>query len=337
MAGLVMEHVIRGRLRQASQLASENMALIESIGDPALTVALSFASSVAKFQVAEFDEMLRWARAAIDLAGSTQSDESIILGTPLAMYLAFRGVAGWHIGRPGWREDLEQALALSATADAVTRSAVLAYRGVAIPAGALIANDEEIAEIDRTLQAAEQSAEDIALVLIRMTMGFMLIERRGRDVARGYKLLAELCEICVKERYVMNIVPALKLYAAQQVGLGGGDIDEAITVARSACADVFDSANFANAHTGTAIFVETLLARGAERDLAEAESAIERLAGLAPCQQWAIRDVFVQRLSAMVARARGDDAAYRDFRDRYRALAEEYGYEGHMRSAAVMP
>ena len=34
MAGLVMDHVYRDRLREASQLASDAMALIESVGDP---------------------------------------------------------------------------------------------------------------------------------------------------------------------------------------------------------------------------------------------------------------------------------------------------------------
>src|ERR1700758_2582162 len=41
MAGLVMDHVFQGRLREASQLASEAMTLIESVGDPTLTVGLS--------------------------------------------------------------------------------------------------------------------------------------------------------------------------------------------------------------------------------------------------------------------------------------------------------
>ena len=43
MAGLVMDHAYQDRMREASQLASEAMALIESIGDPTLTVGLSFA------------------------------------------------------------------------------------------------------------------------------------------------------------------------------------------------------------------------------------------------------------------------------------------------------
>ena len=53
MAGLVIDHVFQDRMREASQLASEAMALIESIGDPTLTVGLSFTAIYAKSQNAE--------------------------------------------------------------------------------------------------------------------------------------------------------------------------------------------------------------------------------------------------------------------------------------------
>ena len=43
MAGLVMDTRTRAAPREASRLASEHMRLLESIGDPALTVGLSFA------------------------------------------------------------------------------------------------------------------------------------------------------------------------------------------------------------------------------------------------------------------------------------------------------
>ena len=46
MAGLVVDHAFQDRMREASQLASEAMALIESIGDPTLTVGLSFAADL---------------------------------------------------------------------------------------------------------------------------------------------------------------------------------------------------------------------------------------------------------------------------------------------------
>ncbi len=41
MAGLVEVHTMYGRMGEASRMASETMALIESIGDPSLTVRLS--------------------------------------------------------------------------------------------------------------------------------------------------------------------------------------------------------------------------------------------------------------------------------------------------------
>ena len=54
MAGLVMDHAYQGRMREASQLASEAMALIESLGDPTLTVGLSFAPIYAKIESGEW-------------------------------------------------------------------------------------------------------------------------------------------------------------------------------------------------------------------------------------------------------------------------------------------
>ena len=41
-------------MREASQLASEAMALIESVGDPTLTVGLSFLAIYAKLESAEY-------------------------------------------------------------------------------------------------------------------------------------------------------------------------------------------------------------------------------------------------------------------------------------------
>ena len=82
--------------------------------------------------------------------------------------------------------------------------------------------------------------------------------------------------------------------------------------------------------------VEVLLDRGAEGDVVEAEAAIARLAG-APADGSVIRDVWLLRLRALLARARGDEASYRDYRDRYRALATSLGFEGHMAWAEAMP
>ncbi len=68
-----------------------------------------------------------------------------------------------------------------------------------------------------------------------------------------------------------------------------------------------------------------------------AEAAIERLAGEPAREALAIREVWLLRLRALLARARGEDASYRDFRDRYRAMADSHGYDGHIAWAAAMP
>ena len=51
---------------------------------------------------------------------------------------------------------------------------------------------------------------------------------------------------------------------------------------------------------------------------------------------WAVRDITLLRLRALVARARGDEAAYRDLAKRYRASAKSLGFEGHIAMAEAM-
>jgi hypothetical protein len=83
--------------------------------------------------------------------------------------------------------------------------------------------------------------------------------------------------------------------------------------------------------------VETLLDRGADADLAEAEAAIERLAAAPAEEGLVIPDIWLLRLRALLARARGDAAAYTEFRDRYRDMARTLGFEGHIAWAEAMP
>jgi hypothetical protein len=41
-------------------------------------------------------------------------------------------------------------------------------------------------------------------------------------------------------------------------------------------------------------------------------------------------------IGALLAKAHRDEAGYRDYRDRYRALATSLGFEGHMKWAEAM-
>ena len=50
-----------------------------------------------------------------------------------------------------------------------------------------------------------------------------------------------------------------------------------------------------------------------------------------------MRDIWLLRLWALLARARGDAAVYTDLRDRYRDMAKTLGFEGHITWAEAMP
>ena len=125
MAGLVIDHAYHDRIREASQLASEAMALVESLGDPNLTVGLSFPVIYAKMESAEWSDVLRWSQRVIDLADGDPSKGNFLIGSPLAFALTTRAIARYCLGRPGWRDDLRHGLAMARSADPVSYAAVV--------------------------------------------------------------------------------------------------------------------------------------------------------------------------------------------------------------------
>ena len=82
--------------------------------------------------------------------------------------------------------------------------------------------------------------------------------------------------------------------------------------------------------------MQTLLDRGTDADLTEAEAATERLAAAPADEGLAIRDIWLLRLRALLARAHGGEARYREYRDRYRDMAQSLGFEGHIAWAEAM-
>ena len=49
-----------------------------------------------------------------------------------------------------------------------------------------------------------------------------------------------------------------------------------------------------------------------------------------------MRDIWLLRLQALLARAHDDAATYAHFRDRYRDMARSLGFEGHIAWAETM-
>jgi class 3 adenylate cyclase len=98
MTGLATELLYAGRSHEGKRLVSEQMALLESIGDPTLTTGLAWIPLATWFDSGEFGEVLRWSQTVIDLAdGDPVKGAGFGMGSPLAAALALRGVArcGW--------------------------------------------------------------------------------------------------------------------------------------------------------------------------------------------------------------------------------------------------
>ena len=206
MAGLVMDHAFQARLPEASRLASEHMALVESLGDPNLTVALSFAATYAKGQCGEWSDVLRWSQRVIDLAHDEPSKGDLLAGSPLASAYALRAMARYWLGRGGWPDDLRHGLAIARSADALSYGAVvsLAYYG-AIPNGVLRPDDSAVREIEDAVKVAERSGDDLALTVVRIVLGVALVHRQtGAERDRGQQFLVEVRDVLVRQRHNMG-------------------------------------------------------------------------------------------------------------------------------------
>jgi class 3 adenylate cyclase len=339
MAGLVLDHAFRARLREASRLASEAWALAESIGDPTLTVGLSFAPIFAKHQSAEYSDVLRWSQRVIDLADGDPSKGNFMIGSPLAFALTTRAYARFCLGHPGWGDDLHHGLAMARSADPLSHAAVVTYVYFAgTPFGVLRPDDSAVREIEDALRIAERSSDDLALAFTRMTLGVALVHRQTHaDRDRGQQLLAEVSEVYVRGGYNLGELPLVTVYLVRERARRG-DRDGAMPLMRATVDHLFrEGLLLAYGIPATGVLVETLLDRGAESDVAEAQAAIERFLAAPADEGLVIREVWLLRLNALLARACGDAAAYAQFRDRYRAMAKTLGYEGHIAWAEAMP
>jgi class 3 adenylate cyclase len=340
MAGLVINRAFQGRIRMASQLASEAWALVESIGDPTLTVGLSFPVIYAKCQVGDWRDVLRWSQRVIDLADGDPSKGNFMFGSPLALAYATRAIARYCLGRPGWPDDLRRGLDMARSADPLSYATVITYAYFpGITMGALAAHDPAMRAIEDALRIAERSGDDLALVWAQATLGTALLHRHtDAERSGGQKLLAQVSEAFLRREHSLSELPIVNVYLARERARRA-DRDGA-TVQMFAAVDHLaregQLLEWGYAIPAMGVLVETLLDSGVEADVAEAEAAIERLATAPADDGLVIRDVWLLRLRALLARARSDDVAYRDLVGRYRAMAESLGFEGHIAWAEAM-
>ena len=81
---------------------------------------LSFVALPISLETGHVDEVLRWSQNAIDMAHGNPFVEPLVAGA-----LAVRGTARWAEGHSGWRDDLDQAVAMAPGGDPMVHGYVV--------------------------------------------------------------------------------------------------------------------------------------------------------------------------------------------------------------------
>jgi hypothetical protein len=334
--GLSFEH----RHREASALASEQFRLLETIPDPVSAVTAISGAVLAKLWAGDAVEAYRISQWSIDLVGGDPTKgRTALSGSPLAVSLLYRGLAACSLGRPHWRTDILRAIAMERSVGA-NGAILVSLIGVAyafgILTGALLADDDAVQETADAVQIAEEFGDDVALGMAHIAQGMVLSRRTPaaeRDLALELLRLARDAQ--VRQRNLFAATGADIRIA--ELTAERGEVQGAIESARSIVDRLFENGEMFVRGAATAALVESLLRRGSNSDVLEAEAAIERLAAVPTDPGYVLNEISLLRLRALLAHAKGDDTAYHDYRDRYRAMATSLGFEGHMKWAEAMP
>jgi class 3 adenylate cyclase len=339
MTALATELLYAGRSREGAQLASQQMALFESVGDRSPTMGLAFIGFVNWLCVGKFDAILRWSQTIIDLAeGDPAKGANFGVGSPLAIALAWRGTARWWLGRSAWRDDLHDAVEMARRSNAETLASTVAWTyGFAMQFGALRPHESAERACEEAVQSAHRASSDRAVGQSGYALGVVLLNRdNAADRHRGLELIMQCRDIWLRKR-AQFLIPVTDVWAARETA-HSGDRDAAVAVMREATGDLCAAGNLFYGLWATGVLVETLLERGAEGDVTEAERAIDRLTELWSDHPSAMYEVTLLRLQTMLCRARGDQGAFADLAARYLACAEAFDFERHIDWArALLP
>jgi adenylate cyclase len=148
-------------------------------------------------------------------------------------------------------------------------------------------------------------------------------------------LLATVREAVVRQRSIAVFLPLIDIEFAKEKALQG-DIDDAVDLLRAILERENASTVIGPQGPAAEVLVELLLQRGGTVDVAAAREAIDWLTAMPTEPGVVIYEIALLRLRALLARACCDELEYRQYVDRYRAMANQIGFEGHIAMAEAM-
>ena len=335
MSGMVMALAFHNRATEASELGSELGALLERIGDDELSAEISFTVQAAKWETGEVAELLRLSQRLIDLTDGDPAKGSLFFGSPLSLSLAMRGVSRMCLGHAGWKDDLDQAIAIARSLDPLTRVIASLHKYAHIGLGAVQADEQALRDTAESLAIAEHSGDDFTLSHAHLARGIALVAQDGPGRESGWEHLRYARQAGMTGRGNASIVQIADIQLARhQSELG--DFETAIAQMDQVLDVLFDSGAMLWRGPATSVLVEALLSRNGAGDVDAAHAAIDRLAAVPTDAGYVLHDIPLLRLRALLARAEGSEDAYRRFTARYRAMAESCEFAGHQAIASSM-
>jgi adenylate cyclase len=336
MSGRVLALTFGGRYRESSRLGSELVTLVESLGDDTLELTLLPLAAAAKLGTGELTATLELTQRIIDLADGDFLKGGSVIESPLALALMIRAAARMCSGAKGWKADMTDASTMAGKFVPVGEANALFWKyALGVLAGALRPDADALRTTAGILERAEQRGDDLGLATACFLHGLMLAQQPEPDRSRGLSLLATVRETAMQQRAMQVLLSLIDVEFAREQARRG-QIDDAVAVLLSALDREITSGGNGPSGRVTEVLVELLLERGGPSDVAAAQEAIDRLAALPLEPGVVMYEIALLRLRALVARAEGDEAEYRDLVDRYRNGAIESGFEGHIAMAEAM-
>ncbi len=239
--GPMSVHAQQGEVFKAQRLASELIALLDSINDPALTAEAAFGAIGIKFQAGEMDEVTRLAQTTIDWADGDVTKGSLVVGSPLAVALGLRGCASAWFGRPGWRQDLDNAMTFAEESkEPLTLAMTCSWnfgrgrdeRNDSRPTMPSV-DDRTCAARHRIIGRQLRSRHGQVLAGLHVAA-----TRRAGDASRGVELLTEVRDHCVRVRILNSELADLSTVYLDANGSDAATLTPASAVIRKSLDDM---------------------------------------------------------------------------------------------------
>ena len=336
MSGRVLSLSFGGRYSESSRLAAELLGLVESIGDQMLELTLLPLATAAILGNGELTTASRLARRIIDLADGDPLKGGSVIESPLTLALMLRATERLCRGAQGWKAELAHAVTMVGEFSPIGQPDVLFWKyGFGVVAGALQPDAAAVRETAEILQLAQQRADDRAVWSARFLHGLILTQQGELDRGRGLSLLASVREAVTQQRSLAVFLPLIDVEFAKEKARHG-DIDGAVGLLRAIMERGNAPGGVGPDGRAVEVLVELLLHRARPADIAAAREAIDQVAAVPTEPGVVVYEIALLRLRALLARACGDEPGYRQFADRYRAMANEIGFEGHIAMAEAM-